>query len=85
MSQPSPEKKKRCNVLFYFILFYFIYMVFFCLCTSYITAYSGQERVPDPLQLELQMDVSQHLGPENQTQVLSLHEQPLILTSKPCF
>ena len=46
-------------------------------------AFGGQKRVLDPLELELQMVVSHHVGARNQTQVLCKQEQLVFLTSEP--
>ena len=40
-----------------------------CICTVCVTC-EGQKRVLDPLELELQMVMNQHVGARNQTQVL---------------
>lgn len=50
----------------------------FCTCTK-----RGQKRNPNPLQLELQIFVSYHVGSGNQTQVLWKSSQWVLLIAKP--
>lgn len=44
---------------------------FACMCTKCLPgAHEGQKKRSDPLESQLRIDVSSHVGPKNQTQVL---------------
>lgn len=68
-------------------LYIWVFCLHICLCTTQHTymsgAYRGQTWPPDPLELQLQIIVRHHVDGGDQTWVLSLAEQPVLLTTGP--